>query len=82
MEKIIVYGTRWCGDTRRALKVLDAREIDYDWINIDKDAQGEQFVKETNQGKRSVPTIVFPDESILVEPSNKKLNEKLDALNL
>ena len=82
MEKIIVYGTRWCGDTRRALRILDNRGIDYEWINIDKDPQGEKFVKETNQGNRSVPTIVFPDESILVEPSNHTLDEKLDALGL
>ena len=80
MEKIIVYGTRWCGDTRRALKILDEQKIDYQWIDIDKDPQGEKFVKETNQGNRSVPTIVFPDESILVEPSNQALKEKLDLL--
>ena len=82
MEKISVYGTRWCGDSRRALKLLDERNIDYEWINIDKDKAGEKFVKETNQGNRSVPTIVFPDKSILVEPSNQSLNEKLDALGL
>jgi glutaredoxin-like protein len=82
MEKIIVYGTRWCGDTRRALRILDDRNVEYEWINIDRDPQGEKFVKETNQGNRSVPTIVFSDESILVEPSNQKLNEKLDALGL
>lgn len=81
MEKIVVYGTRWCGDSRRALKILDEREIDYRWINIDKDKAGEKFVIKINNGNRSVPTIVFPDESILVEPSNKALNEKLDALN-
>lgn len=80
MEKIIVYGTRWCGDTKRALKILDKHEIDYEWVDIDKDVKGEAFVKETNHGNRSVPTIVFPDESILVEPSNQALSEKLDAL--
>jgi len=82
MEKIIVYGTRWCGDTRRALRLLDERQVDYEWINIDKNPQGEQFVKETNQGIRSVPTIVFPDNSLLVEPSNQTLNKKLDTLGL
>jgi mycoredoxin len=82
MEKTVVYGTRWCGDTRRALKVLDKRGTEYTWINIDNDPAGEEFVKKTNQGNRSVPTIVFPDSSILVEPSNQVLEEKLDSLNL
>lgn len=80
MGKIIVYGTRWCGDTRRALRILDERKIDYEWINIDKDEAGEKFVIQANRGNRSVPTIIFPDETLLVEPSNQVLNEKLDAI--
>ncbi len=80
MEQIKVYGTKWCGDTKRALRILDERGVPYDWIDIDKNPQGEKLVKETNQGNRSVPTIFFPDGSILVEPSNQSLNEKLDSL--
>ena len=80
MKIIQVYGTRWCGDTRRALRIMDERKVAYDWINIDQDKAAEAFVKETNQGYRSVPTIVFPDESILVEPSNQKLIEKLESM--
>lgn len=82
MKKTIqVFGTRWCGDTKRALRILDQCNITYDWIDIDKDKDGEIFVKETNRGNRSVPTIVFPDESILVEPSNQQLEDKLATLN-
>jgi len=80
LKEIKVYGTWWCGDTRRALKVFNDRMIDFDWIDIDKDSVGEKFVKENNQGYRSVPTIVFPDGDILVEPSTQALNEKLDQL--
>ncbi|MAT43157.1 MAG: NrdH-redoxin [Anaerolineaceae bacterium] len=80
MEKgIIVYGTRWCGDTRRAKKVFENMDIEYEWIDIDKDKDAEIFVKETNNGYRSVPTILFPDGSILVEPKNADLEEKLKA---
>ncbi len=78
MEKeILLYGTRWCGDTRRAKKVFENMNIHYDWIDIDKDKEAEAFVKETNNGFRSVPTIIFPDGSILVEPKNTVLEEKL-----
>lgn len=82
MKKIKVYGTPWCGDCRRARKILDERAVDYEWIDINNDKEGEKFVKKTNNGNRSVPTILFPDEAILVEPSNTKLYEKLDALDL
>ena len=79
---IIVYGTNWCGDCLRTRRVLDKREIQYEWINIDRDQQAEQFVLQHNNGLRSVPTIVFPDGSILVEPKFSRLVEKLTALGL
>ena len=74
---ITVYGTDWCGDCRRAKRLLDENQISYNWVDIDKDPEGEKFVKTTNRGNRSVPTIVFGDGSILVEPSNPQLIAKL-----
>ena len=79
---IIVYGTNWCGDCLRARRVLEKREIQYEWINIDQDKQAERFVLEHNNGMRSVPTIVFPDGSIIVEPKFSLLVEKLTTLGL
>lgn len=76
-ENIIMYGTNWCSDCTRARNFLDQHNISYEWINIDKDTQAEQWVKQVNQGFRSVPTILFPDASILVEPTNRQLAEKL-----
>lgn len=76
-ERIIVYSTDWCGDCRRARKFLDDHGIAYDNVNIDQNAEGEAFVKRVNNGNRSVPTIVFPDGSILVEPGTGQLAEKL-----
>lgn len=74
---IQVYGTDWCPDCRRAKQVFTNLNIEYKWINIDTDEQGREFVIKVNHGNRSVPTIVFPDESIMVEPSSKMLEEKL-----
>ena len=75
--RITVYGTTWCGDCRRVRTFLDTKQIPYAFINIDQDKEGEQFVIKTNRGMRSVPTIVFEDGSILVEPSTKTLADKL-----
>jgi mycoredoxin len=74
---LIVYGTNWCGDCRRTQRFLQDNQVDYRFINIDQDKKGEQFVLTANRGMRSVPTIVFPDGSILVEPSNNQLAQKL-----
>jgi len=79
MKNIIVYGTTWCGASKRAVRILEEREIIYDWVDITYDAEGEAFVKATNNGYKSVPTIVFPDNTILVEPSSQELINILDS---
>ena len=55
---------------------MDTRGIGYDWIDIENDSAAAQRVMEINGGYRSVPTIVFEDGSILVEPSNAELAQK------
>ncbi|MBI2954141.1 MAG: hypothetical protein HYY30_07495 [Chloroflexi bacterium] len=76
---LTVYGTAWCGDCRRARRILDEKGVSYDWIDIDKDLAAQEVVLRLNGGMRSVPTIVFPDRSILVEPSNRELFARLDG---
>jgi glutaredoxin-like protein len=78
-EKIlIIYGTWWCGQCSSTKRFFDRNQIEYSWVDIDKDRSGEEFVISTNHGMRSVPTIVFVDGSILVEPSEKELQHKLE----
>ncbi|MCG2785462.1 MAG: NrdH-redoxin [Anaerolineae bacterium] len=79
-SKIMLYGTSWCGDCRRARRVFSQMGTGYEDIDIDADAQAEAFVKELNQGNRSVPTIVFPDGSVLVESREDELAAKLKSL--
>jgi mycoredoxin len=76
-EIINVFGVCWCGDCVRTRRFLDQNGIAYHWIDIDRDTAGEQFVLRANRGMRSVPTIRFPDGSLLVEPSNTVLAEKI-----
>ena len=75
--KIVVYGTRWCGDCYQTRHFLDRHAITYDWVDIDRDRAGEEQVLKINRGMRSVPTVVFEDGSILVEPSTLALAKKL-----
>ncbi len=82
MEKeIVIYGTTWCGDTRRARRVLDEHQIAYKWIDIDVDETARRHVEEVNNGFRSVPTIEFPDGTRLVEPSTPELKAKLGIVD-
>ncbi len=74
---IIVYGTEWCGDCVRSRKVFSNNNIAYQWIDIDKDKTARQIVRNINHGNSSVPTIIFPDGCILVEPSDDELIKQL-----
>ena len=76
-DTIIFYGTSWCPDCRRAKQFLETHHIPFDEIDVDRDHEAAAIVKKLNGGNRSVPTIVFPDGSILVEPRNVELAEKL-----
>jgi glutaredoxin-like protein len=76
-DKIIMYGTTWCPDCRRAKQCLEKHGVAYEWTNIEEDTEARAKVIEINHGNRSVPTIVFPDGSVLVEPSNAELEKKL-----
>lgn len=77
MDVIKVYGTTWCGDCNRAKAFMDEHNVDYEWTNVDEETEFVELVLQINNGQRRVPTIVFPDGSVLVEPSNADLAEKL-----
>jgi len=76
-DQITIYGTKWCPDSRRSQFFFKRKGISIQFVDIDQDPEAEAFVKEVNQGFRSSPTIVFPDGSILVEPTDKQLSAKI-----
>ena len=77
-DKIIVYGAPWCPDCRRAKQFLGEQRIPYSWVDIDEDDEARSYVQGVNDGKQIIPTIIFPDGSFLVEPTNAELAQKLD----
>jgi thioredoxin reductase (NADPH) len=74
---ITVYGAHWCPDCRRSKQFLGEHQIPYHWVDIEEDPEAEQLVIQKNEGKRIIPTIVFADETFLVEPTNAELAAKL-----
>lgn len=78
-DAIVVYGTAWCGDCRRAKKLLERRGIDYAWVDVEEQKGAKEEMLRLNGGDRRVPTLLFPDGSMLVEPSNVELGAKLDG---
>tara|TARA_B100001013_G_C24362743_1_gene344968 strand:- start:116 stop:355 length:240 start_codon:yes stop_codon:yes gene_type:complete len=76
-EIIKVYGADWCPDCIRAKSLLDDEKVPYKYIDIGHAPEAEEYVRNLNDGKRIIPTIIFPDGRILVEPSNATLLKNL-----
>lgn len=79
-NSVVVYGTTWCGDCRRAKKALERRGVDYAWIDLEKTKGARDEMLRLNGGDRRVPTMLFPDGSVLIEPNNQELDSKLGEL--
>ncbi len=76
---VTLYGTAWCGDCRRSRRCLDRNGVAYRYIDIDGQAELANLVERLNGGLCRLPTIVFADGSVLVEPSDRMLEEKIAA---
>lgn len=75
--EIKLYGAEWCPDCHRSRNYLDSQSVAYEYINVDGDDDAQAYVKQVNDNRLIIPTIVFPDGSVLVEPSNAELARKL-----
>ncbi len=74
---IVVYSAVWCPDCKRAKQFFGEQRVPYLNVDIEQDERAMAFVEQINNGMRSIPTIIFPDGEILVEPSNAALAKKL-----
>lgn len=77
---IIMYTTSWCSDCHRAKYFMVSYGFEYLEIDVEENPEGMAFVKKVNGGNRVVPTIVFGDGSMLIEPSLETLATKFDVV--
>ena len=68
--QIVMYTTDYCSDCLRAKKFFESNNIPFMQIGLEGNKEATEFVMQINKGNRSVPTIIFPDGSILVEPGS------------
>lgn len=77
--QIVIYTTEYCSDCARVKKFFEANHIPHLRVGLEGNAEATEFVLKINNGYRSVPTIVFPDGSILVEPDWEELKAKFSV---
>jgi glutaredoxin len=78
--KIDFYTTDWCGDCVRSKALLKKLNLSFNEINVDLNEDANEYIKTLQLNQRRIPTIVFEDESFLVEPSDVELENKLKEL--
>ncbi|MBO9577386.1 MAG: glutaredoxin family protein [Microbacteriaceae bacterium] len=76
---LTMYGAAWCSDCRRSKRVLDAAGVDYAYVDLEAAPEAADIARGIS-GRTSIPVIVFPDGSHVVEPSDDDLRERLAAL--
>lgn len=80
MNKLKVIGATWCPDCKRSKTFLSQHRIPFDWVDMETHPEAVAEVERINGGRRIIPTIIFPDGSVLSEPSNDELADKLNLV--
>jgi mycoredoxin len=75
-----MYTTQWCAFCKR-LKAQLAREgIEMAEVDIERDPAAAEYVMSVNGGNQTVPTVVFPDGSVMVNPSSIQVKKRMSEL--
>lgn len=75
---ITMWGAQWCSDCKRTKQFFGEQRVPYAYLDIEKQPEAVQRMMALNGGKQSIPTLLFADGTVLVEPSNAELAAKLD----
>jgi thioredoxin reductase (NADPH) len=72
-----VYGAPWCPHCKRVKKFLAAHRVRYDLIDIDADPEAIERLKELQDGGQIIPTVIYPDGTHEVNPSDEALARRI-----
>ncbi len=75
---IAVYGSKTCPDTQRTTKLLDSKQIAYEFKNVDDFPEFNDYIANLNGGKRVMPTIRINNET-LINPSESELLQAVES---
>lgn len=78
-----MYTTSWCPDCHATKQALHNLGISYTEVNIEQNESAAELVMRVNQGKRSVPTLVYKEHAASMSRfSIVKLKNWLDEVGL
>ncbi|HEV3380763.1 MAG TPA: mycoredoxin [Trebonia sp.] len=75
-----MYTTTWCGFCKNLKRQLARVGVEISEVDIERDPEAAKFVEGVNGGNQTVPTLVFPDGSTMVNPSAAQVQARLADL--
>ena len=78
--QLTMYTTQWCAFCRRLKSQLTRDGITMTEVDIERDPAAADYVMSVNGGNQTVPTVVFPDGSVLVNPSAAQVKKRMAEL--
>lgn len=77
-----MYTTPWCGFCKRLKAQLGRAGVEMIEVDIEQDPEAAEFVMGVNGGNQTVPTLLFPDGSTMVNPSAAQVQARLATLTV
>ena len=77
---LTMYTTQWCAFCRRLKSQLARDGITMTEVDIERDPAAAEYVMSVNEGNQTVPTVVFPDGSVMVNPSAVQVKKRMAEL--
>jgi thioredoxin reductase (NADPH) len=76
-DGIRVAGTLWSASSHNVKEFLARSQIPYQWLDIERDSQAKELVESSSAGRPRLPTLFFPDGSVMVDPDLRSLADKV-----
>jgi mycoredoxin len=77
--QLVMYATEYCSDRIRAKKFFQANNFSHLRVGLEGNTEATDFVMKVNNAYKSVPTMVFPDDSVLVAPAWEEPKTKFSS---
>lgn len=74
---LTLYGAPWCPHCKRVKRFLAGHRVPYDNVDIDAEPDAIERIKQLQGGGQIIPTVVYPDGTHEVNPSDEALAARL-----
>lgn len=69
----LLFGTEWSRETWQIRQLFKHAQIDFEYLDIEKDVETLQRARDQAQGAFLIPIVILPNEEILVGPTLREI---------